>query len=112
MVASVLIAAAASGILWAVVQFTDLLAGAAKRIAEIILGILFIGLVIFSAMCLIWYTALSYNGKKQFSRRIFEKIADYVVLLEKGTGLDVGCGSGALTIACAKYNPNASMVGL
>ncbi|HEY4532944.1 MAG TPA: class I SAM-dependent methyltransferase [Fusobacterium sp.] len=27
-------------------------------------------------------------------------------------GLDVGCGSGALTIACAKRNPKASMIGL
>lgn len=27
-----------------------------------------------------------------------------------GTGLDVGCGSGALTIAAAKRNPNAEMV--
>jgi ubiquinone/menaquinone biosynthesis C-methylase UbiE len=29
-----------------------------------------------------------------------------------GKGLDVGCGSGALTIACAKKNPNAQMVGI
>ena len=28
-----------------------------------------------------------------------------------GIGLDVGCGSGALSIACAKRNPKASMVG-
>ena len=30
---------------------------------------------------------------------------DYVTLPEGGIGLDVGCGSGALTIACAKRNP-------
>lgn len=29
-----------------------------------------------------------------------------------GCGLDVGCGSGALTIACAKQNPQARMVGV
>ena len=29
-----------------------------------------------------------------------------------GVGLDVGCGSGALTIACAKRNPQGRMVGI
>ena len=29
-----------------------------------------------------------------------------------GKGLDVGCGSGALTIACAKRNPSAEMIGI
>ena len=31
---------------------------------------------------------------------------------EGGVGLDVGCGSGALTIACAKRNPQGRMVGI
>ena len=34
-----------------------------------------------------------------------------MTLPDGGTGLDVGCGSGALTIACAKRNPRAKMVG-
>lgn len=63
-------------------------------------------------MCLNWYTAFSYNGKKQFSRQIIDKVSDYVVLPENGKGLDVGCGSGALTIGCAKKNRSASMTGL
>ena len=29
-----------------------------------------------------------------------------------GVGLDVGCGSGALTIACAKRNPQARFIGI
>lgn len=33
-------------------------------------------------------------------------------LPEGGCGLDVGCGSGAVTIACAKQNPQARMVGV
>ena len=41
-----------------------------------------------------------------------DKVSDYVVLPEGCRGLDVGCGSGALTNACAKKNPQASMVGL
>ena len=61
---------------------------------------------------ILMYRAFSYNGKRQMSRRIIEGIAAYVSLPDGGKGLDVGCGSGALTIACAKRNPGASFVGL
>ena len=56
--------------------------------------------------------AFSYDGKRQMSRQIIEGIADFVTLPEGGVGLDVGCGSGALTIACAKRNPQARFVGI
>lgn len=58
------------------------------------------------------YCAFSYHGKKQVSKRVIEGIAQYVALSDGGKGLDVGCGSGALTIACAKRNPRAQMVGI
>lgn len=61
---------------------------------------------------ILMYRAFSYNGKRQMSRQIVEGVARYVKLPEGGTGLDVGCGSGALTIACAKNNPRASFVGI
>lgn len=112
MVVSVLTGTGITAILWGIFLFTDLLTGAAKTTVTVILGILLAILLIFSVMCLIWYNTFSYNGKKQFSRRIIEKVADYIVLPENGTGLDVGCGSGALTIACSKRNPKGSMVGL
>jgi len=35
-----------------------------------------------------------------------------VTLSENERGLDVGCGSGALTITCAKKNPQGSFVGM
>ena len=54
----------------------------------------------------------SYNGKRQLSRKIVEGTAGYFTLPEDGVGLDVGCGSGALTIACAKRNPQGKMVGI
>ena len=41
------------------------------------------------------------------SKQIIEGIAEHVKLPEGGVGLDVGCGSGALTIACAKRSPMA-----
>ena len=43
---------------------------------------------------------------------MIEGIVQYVALPDGGKGLDVGCGSGALTIACAKRNPHAQMVGI
>ena len=36
----------------------------------------------------------------------------YIDLPDGGVGLDVGCGSGALTIACAKRNPQGRMIGI
>ena len=58
------------------------------------------------------YRAFSYDGKRQMSRQVIEGIADHVTLPEGGVGLDVGCGSGALTIACARRNPQAHFIGL
>jgi ubiquinone/menaquinone biosynthesis C-methylase UbiE len=54
----------------------------------------------------------SYNGQRQLSKQIVEGTAEYITLPEGGVGLDVGCGSGALTIACAKRNPQGRMVGI
>ncbi len=58
------------------------------------------------------YRAFSYGGKRQMSRQIIEGIAGYIRIPDGGKGLDVGCGSGALTIAAAKRNPNASLYGI
>ena len=57
------------------------------------------------------HKAFSYDGNRQMARQIIEGTAKYVTIPDGGTGLDVGCGSGALTIACAKRNPGAFMVG-
>ena len=56
--------------------------------------------------------AFSYDGQRKLSKQIVEGTAAYVNIPDGGIGLDVGCGSGALTIACAKRNPNATMVGM
>ena len=99
-------------VLWAVVSFTAVLSGTPKLAAEVVLGVLCVGLLVFSLLYLNLYNSFDYNGKKQISRRIIGKVAGYVTIPDGGVGLDVGCGSGALTIACAKKNPKASMVGL
>ncbi len=66
----------------------------------------------FAAYCCAAARAFSYDGKRKLSKQIIEGIADYVTIPEGGTGLDVGCGSGALAIACAKRNPTAKMIGI
>ena len=81
-----------------------------------VLTILFLVLTLFLFAVTVWmiflYKSFSYDGKRQLSRRIIDGVAARVVLPEGGCGLDVGCGSGALTIAVAKHNPKAQMTGI
>lgn len=86
------------------------------RGVQIFLGVLFALSSLILGKLLHWsilaHNAFSYNGKRQLSRQMIEAIADYVTLPKGGTGLEVGCGSGALTIACAKRNPQGKMIGI
>lgn len=81
-----------------------------------IIGKILLVLTVLSAFMTIWmflmYRAFSYNGKRQMSKQIIEGVSSYVKIPDGGVGLDVGCGSAALTIACAKKNPNARMIGI
>ena len=98
--------------LFIVFGFTDLTGGRLKVVLRIVfLVAAIIGLCI-SAWMVLMYRAFSYNGKRQMSKQIIEGIAECVKLPDGGKGLDVGCGSGALAIACAKRNPKASLVGI
>lgn len=78
--------------------------------------IIFLIATVVLALVTLWtvlmYRAFSYDGKRQMSRQIIEGVAEYVHIPSGGRGLDVGCGSGALTIAVAKHNPDATMVGI
>ena len=81
----------------------------------VIIGIAYAAAVILAGVtvwCALLYHAFDYNGPRKMSKQIIDGLSDYVVLPEGGVGLDVGCGSGALTIACAKKNPRARMVGI
>ena len=83
-----------------------------KTVLCVVFLILTIVLVLVSVWMLLLYRAFSYNGKRQLSKKVIEGVASYVDLPDGGKGLDVGCGSGALTIACAKRNPKAMMIGM
>ncbi len=65
-----------------------------------------------SVWMILMYRAFSYHCKRQMAKQIIDGIAEYVRMPDGGKGLDVGCGSGALAIACAKRNPKASVIGI
>ena len=91
---------------------TGMVSGTWKTVLSVVFLVLtVIGLGITVWMILL-YRACSYAGKRQMSKQIIEGVAEYVHLPDGGKGLDVGCGSGALTIACAKRNPAATFVGV
>ena len=91
---------------------TGIISGTLKTVLFIVfLAGTIIGLCV-SVWMILLYRAFSYNGKRQMSRKIIEGIAGYVKLPDGGKGLDVGCGSGALAIACAKRNPTAAFLGI
>ena len=99
-------------ILFIVFGLTGIASGTLKTVLFIVfLAGTIVGLSV-SVWMILLYRAFSYHGKRQMSRQIIEGIAGRVRLPEGGVGLDVGCGSGALTIACAKRNPGAFFLGL
>ena len=85
-----------AGVLFLAVLLTDFLSGTARTVAELILGAGTIVLLVCSVFFINLYNTFSYDGKKQFARRIIDHVSDYVKLPENGVGLDIGCGSAAL----------------
>ena len=85
--------------------------GTAKLICTLVFGIGALVLLFFAVWMTALHRAFDYNGKRKMSKAIIDGTADHVQIPARGIGLDVGCGSGALTIAAAKRNPEATMVG-
>lgn len=83
-----------------------------STIAGKVLLVLAVVLLIVTIWMYLMYRAFSYDGKRQMSKQIIDGVSSYVKVPDGGKGLDVGCGSGALIIACAKRNPNAQFVGI
>ncbi len=81
-----------------------------------VLGKIFLVLTVVFLLVGIWmylmHRAFSYDGKRQMSKQIINGVASYVNVPDGGKCLDVGCGSGALSIAVAKKNPNAQITGI
>ena len=105
-------ATAASASLSVLFAATDrILKGRPRRIAAAAFGAATPVLLFYTAWMGALHRAFDYNGKRRLAKTIIDGTADFVTLPDGGTGLDVGCGSGALTIACARRNPRAKMVG-
>lgn len=81
-------------------------------VAQTALGVGTVACGAFAAWCFLARRAFSFEDENSLSRRIVEGTADHMVVPAKGSCLDVGCGSGALTIAVAKRNPQATVVGV
>ncbi len=113
MILGTLLAAVVCLALFVLVSSTQVISdGTPKMVIKTILLILSIITVLVTIWMYLMYRAFSYDGKRQMSKQIIEGIAEYVKIPDGGKCLDVGCGSGALTIACAKRNPNATVVGV
>ena len=99
-------------ILFVIFGTSDLvLQGRPRLICGIILGLVCLILLFLTVWLSILYKSFDYKGKRKLAKVMIEGTAGYVKIQDGGVGLDVGCGSGALTIACAKKNPGAIMVG-
>ena len=87
------------------------LSGSLRRILVILFIFLGILLLLIGTYYFILRRIFDYNGKYQLSKKIIEYTAKHITLPKGGVGLDVGCGSGALSIECARRNPYGIMVG-
>lgn len=95
-----------------VVFSLSLTEGTWKTILMIVFAVLTLLFCVLTKWSILMYRAFDYNGKRKMAKQIIEGTAAYVNLPDGGKCLDVGCGSGALTIAVAKRNPKAEVIGV
>lgn len=102
--------------LWTAIFACRVILSANAVLRELITVVLVIGFLVclvFTLLCVNAYDALDSNkGRRQVARHIVDGVADRVVLDEDQTCLDIGCGSGQLTIYVGRKNPKATIVGI
>ena len=86
--------------------------GKLRVVLGVVFGIAFVVCAKYTEWCVYAYRSFSYDGERKLSKQIIDGTAEQITLPEGGVGLDIGCGSGALTIACAKRNPQGKMIGI
>lgn len=82
-----------------------------KLIVRSVLIIISIFMIMFSSYMCICQHLYSYSGG-QVSSKILDYIVEHIKVKEKGKVLDIGCGSGALTIKIAKKFNTSSVIGI
>ena len=83
-----------------------------RVVLGVVFGIAFVICAKYTEWCVYAYRSFSYDGERKLSKQIIDGTAEHITLPEGSVGLDIGCGSGALTIACAKRNPQGKMIGI
>ena len=86
--------------------------GKLRVVLGVVFGIAFVVGAKYTQWCVYAYRSISYDGERKLSKQIIDGTEEHITLPEGGVGLDIGCGSGALTIACAKRNPQGKMIGI
>lgn len=99
------------GVLLAVFSLA-LTEGTLRTVLTVVFAVLTLLFCALTKWSILMYRVFDYNGKRQMARQIIEGTAAYINLPAGGKCLDVGCGSGALTIAIAKRNPRAEVIGV
>lgn len=105
-----------SGMSLAAFLISSFLLFSSKGNISIFITLIFFVMFFFSFPYLLWSIrcrqVFSYDGKVKLSKKIIDSIASRVELSDGMSVLDVGCGSGALSIAIAKKNDKARVVGV
>ena len=86
--------------------------GKLRVVLGVVFGVAFVVCAKYTQWCVYAYRSFSYDGERKLSKQIIDGTAEHITLPDGGVGLDIGCGSGALTIACAKRNPQGKMIGI
>ncbi len=93
------------------VVFALALHGTIRIVLSVVFALLLAFMCVYLIWCLFANNRFSYDGERKLSKSIIDGIAEYINLPDGATALDIGCGSGALSIAVAKKNPNADIIG-
>ena len=71
--------------------------GKLRVVLGVVFGIAFVICAKYTQWCVYACRSCSYDGERKLSKQIIDGTAEHITLPKGGVGLDIGCGSGALT---------------